>query len=88
MRRGSVAAPSAPAADYPVTRSQADLNLSNTGSPSLRGTINNPDFPADGNAVSKTVAPERKRSRGAETRRMERVPWGKRRRDGIASYFP
>uniref|UniRef100_A0A8C3DM19 Tetraspanin-7 n=1 Tax=Corvus moneduloides TaxID=1196302 RepID=A0A8C3DM19_CORMO len=55
LRRGSVTAPSAPAADYPVTRSQADLNLSNTGSPSLRGTINNPDFPADGNAITGVI---------------------------------
>lgn len=81
-------APSAPAGDYRVTRLQADLNLPNTGSPSPRGTINNPDFPADGTAVSKPIAPGRKRSQGAETWRMERVPWGKWRRDAIATYIP
>ena len=86
--RVSVTAPLAPAGDYRVTCLQADLNLPNTGSPSLRGTINNPDFPADGNAVSKPIAPGRKRSQGAEMWRMERVPWGKWRRAGIASYFP
>lgn len=84
----SVTAPLAPAGDYHVTRLQTDLNLPNTGSPSLRGTINNPDFPADGNAVSKPIAPGRKRSQGAETWRMERVPWGKRSRDRISFYFP
>lgn len=86
--RVAVTAPSAPTADYRVTCLQADLNLSNTGSPSLRGTINNPDFPADGNAGSEAVAPGRKRSRGARAWRMGIVPWGKRRRDRIASCFP
>lgn len=61
-----ITGPLAPAGDYRVTRLQADLNLPNTGSPSLRGTINSPDFPADGNAVSKPIAPGRKCSQGAE----------------------
>lgn len=87
-RRVTVTAPLAPAGDYRVTRLQADLNLPNMGSPSLRGTINNPGFPADGSTVSKPIAPGRKCSRGTETWRMERVPWGKWRRDGISSYFP
>ena len=86
--RVSVTAPLTPAGDYHVMRLEADLNLPNTGSPSLRGTINNPDFPADGNAVSKPIAPARKHSQGAEAWRMERVPWGKWRSSGIASYFP
>lgn len=80
-------APWAPEGDYCVTRVLADLNLPNAGSPSPRGTINNPDFPADGNVVSKPLAPGRERSGATETWRMERVPWGKHRRDGISSYF-
>lgn len=37
-------------------RSLVDLNLHNMGSPSVRETVNNPDFTADGNVSSEATA--------------------------------
>jgi len=69
--------------DYRVTRLLADPNLPNAGSPSWRGTVSSPDFPADGRAVSKPFTGE-----GAFMgRRVDRAPWGEQRRDGVSSHF-